>query len=102
MGKILTTHNVYFIRNIQGTFYLRNPENQCWKKSSTLPSFEDFQFLVVNKLFSESEDELAENIEKIVRAKGFQDDETFPTYSNISIECLGSEKWGVVNSDFTE
>ena len=77
--------------------FCSNSENQCWKKISTLPTYEDFQFLIVDKLYSESEDELAANIENIVKTKGFQDDETFLTTTNISLECLGSDNWKIID-----
>ena len=67
------------------------------KKISTLPTYEDFQFLIADKLYSESEDELAANIENIVKTKGFQDDESFLTTTNISLECLGSDNWKIID-----
>ena len=80
-------------------FYSRFPINHCWKKQSFLNSYENFKFLNEKKLYSESEEELADNIEMIVKSEGFLPDKEFQVFSNISLECIGNNQWVVSEGD---
>ena len=81
------------------TNFSRTPINQCWKKQSFLNSYEDFKFLNEKKIYSESEEELGDNIELMVKAEGFLADKEFPIFSNLSLECKGNNQWVVSDGD---
>ena len=81
------------------TNFSRAPINQCWKKQSFLNSHEDFKFLNEKKLYSESEEELGDNIEFMVKTEGFLADKDFQIFSNLSLECKGNNQWVVSDGD---
>ena len=67
--------------------------NQCFKKSSFLETHEDFQFILEESLLSNSKEEIAKNVEKLVKSKGFQAEEEMNVYSNITLTCQGNDEW---------
>ena len=54
---------------------------------------EKFQFLVDGKFLSESDTELAKNIEDFVKAEGFSPNDEFMTMPEVTIKCEGGDKW---------
>ena len=52
-----------------------------------------FQFLVDGKFLSESDTELAKNIEDFVKAEGFSPNDEFMTMPEVTIKCEGNDKW---------
>ena len=57
--------------------------------------YEDDEF---GKLLSETEDELAKNIETIVKKNGFLNDRTYHTTNNLTIECMNDGHWEYVDT----
>ena len=57
---------------------------------------ENFQFLVDGTFLSESDTELAKNIEDFVKAEGFSSHDEFMTMPEVTIKCEGNDKWGWV------
>ena len=68
-------------------------KNHCFRKTNFLDSHEDLQFLLEKRLLSESEKEIAQNIENLVKADGFQANGDMETYSNVTVRCLGNNEW---------
>ena len=81
------------------TFFYRNSKNQCWRKENFLQSYEDFKFLNEKKLYSDTEEELAKNIELMVKSEGFLADKQFQIFPNLSLECSGNNQWVVTDND---
>ena len=81
-------------------FNFRNSVNHCWKKDSFLKTHEDFQFLNEKKLFSDSEEKLATNVENMVKSEGFLADKEFQIFSNVTMECVGN-KWVFSNQELS-
>ena len=79
--------------------FFRNSNNQCWRKHNSLQSYEDFKFLNEKKLFSDTEEELANNIEQMVKSEGFLAEKEFQIFPNLSLECSGNDQWVVSNTD---
>ena len=73
--------------------------NHCWRKESFLESFEDFKFLNEMELYSDTEDEISNRIESMVKSDGFLAEKEFQIFSNLSLVCLGNDQWTVSNSD---
>ena len=67
--------------------------NQCFRKSSFLETHEDFQFIVEESLLSESEEEIAKNIENLVKSEGFMVEKDMDVHANITIICQGNDEW---------
>ena len=81
-------------------FNFRNTVNHCWKKDSFLKTHEDFLFLNEKKLFSDSEEKLATNVENMVKSEGFLADKEFQIFSNVTMECVGN-KWVFSNQELS-
>ena len=73
--------------------------NHCWRKESFLEPFEDFMFLNNLELYSDTEEELSNNIELMVKSEGFLPEKEFQIFSNLTLECLGNDQWVVSNTD---
>ena len=81
-------------------FHFSESVNHCWKKDSFLKTHEDFQFLNEKKLFSDSEEKLATNVENMVKSEGFLADKEFQIFSNVTMECVGN-KWVFSNQELS-
>ena len=75
----------------------RSIENQCWKRKDFLESEDEFKFLVHTesgvKWLAHTDQEISDLVHNVTKAKGFFDDVTFNTFSTISAQCLGNDKW---------
>ena len=73
--------------------FCRTINNHCFRKSSFLECHEDFQFIVEESLLSESEEEIAKNIENLVKSEGFMVEKDVDVHANITIICQGNDEW---------
>ena len=83
-------------------YFFSNIENRCWLKKNLGLKEENFKFLLYEdeygKLLSESEEEIAENIETIVKKNGFLNVQEYLTPNNLTIECMSNGQWEYVDS----
>ena len=77
----------------------RTINNHCFRKSSFLESYEDFQFIVEESLLSESEEEIVKNIENLVKSEGFMVEKDMDVHANITIICQGNDEWVLSNDE---
>ena len=89
MGKIYLKLRNFLVHVLP----CRNITNQCFRKSSFLDTHEDFQFIFEESLLSESVEDIAKNIENLVKSEGFMAEEDIDVFANMTLLCQGNDEW---------